>query len=77
LQEIPREYIPCAVVAKKTARAGRCEVEVQTEKSFEVLARDFNTTPAILAKVNGRRDREPVSPANMQILLVPKHEPKN
>jgi ABC-type glycerol-3-phosphate transport system substrate-binding protein len=77
LQEIPREYIPCAVVAKKTARAGRCEVEVQTEKSFEVLARDFNTTPAILAKVNGRRDREPVSPANMQILLVPKHEPRN
>jgi trehalose transport system substrate-binding protein len=77
LQEIPREYIPCAVVAKKTARAGGCEVEVQTEKSFEVLARDFKTTPAILAKVNGRRDREPVSPANMQILLVPKHEPRN
>jgi hypothetical protein len=77
LREIPREYIACAVVRKKTAREGHCEVEVQTEKSFEELAHDFNTTPAILAKVNGRDDWEPVSPKNMQILLVPKPVPRN
>jgi hypothetical protein len=77
LREIPREYIACAVVRKKTGRAGGCEVEVQTEKSFEELAHDFNTTPAILAKVNGRDDWEPVSPKNIQILLVPKPVPRD
>jgi ABC-type glycerol-3-phosphate transport system substrate-binding protein len=77
LREIPREYIPCAVVRKKTARDGRCEVEVQTEKSFEQLAYEFKTTPAILAKVNGRDNWEPVSPKNMQTLLVPKPAPRN
>jgi trehalose transport system substrate-binding protein len=77
LREIPREYIACAVVRKKTGREGGCEVEVQTEKSFEELAHDFNTTPTILAKVNGRDDWEPVSPKNIQILLVPKPVPRN
>jgi ABC-type glycerol-3-phosphate transport system substrate-binding protein len=75
LQEIPREYMACAVVPKKTARKGSCEVEVQTEKSFEELARDFQTTPTILAKINGRNDWQPVSPKNMKILLVPKPLP--
>ena len=72
LRKIPREFIPCEVVLKKTSREGRCEVEIQTEKSFEELARDFGTTPAISAKVNGRNDWKPVSPKNMKILLVPK-----
>jgi ABC-type glycerol-3-phosphate transport system substrate-binding protein len=75
LQQIPREYMPCEVVLKKTAREGPCEVEVPTEKSFEELAHDFQTTPAILAKVNGRTDWKPVSPTNMKVLLVPKPLP--
>jgi len=73
LQEIPREYIPCAVVREKTARDGRCELEVPTEKSFKDLAHDFKTTPAMLAKVNGRDELEPVSPKTMHILLMPKN----
>jgi rubredoxin len=77
LREIPREYSRCDVVFKKTAGEERCEVEVQTEKSFKDLADDLKTTPAILAKVNGRDDWEPVSPKNMQILLVPKPVPRN
>lgn len=75
LKEIPHEYIACRVVRARSAGDGGCTVEVPTEKSFEALARDFQTTPAILAKVNGRNDRKPVSPTNMQILLVPKPLP--
>jgi hypothetical protein len=52
-------------------------VEVQGKKSFKELADDFNTTPDILAKVNGRRDRDPVNPENMPYLLVPKPVPGN
>jgi trehalose transport system substrate-binding protein len=83
LEEIPREYMACAVVAEKTAGAGVCQVPVQQGKSFEdlakLLARDFgvNITPAMLAKVNGRGDWEPVSPMNMKTLLVPKPVPGN
>ena len=75
LRELAREYIPCAVVRVKTARDGHCEVEVQTTKSFTDLAHEFKTTPAILAKVNGRGERESVSPEQMHILLVPQPPP--
>jgi hypothetical protein len=71
LQAIPHEYRSCTVEAQRTAGDERCEVEVPTEKSLEELAADFKTTPAILAKVNDRPDREPVRPGNMRILLVP------
>ena len=70
LREIPREYTPCVLVAKKTAGDRSCEVE---EKSFKDLAHDFKTTPALLAIVNGRGGLDPVSPKNMQILLVPEN----
>jgi trehalose transport system substrate-binding protein len=75
LREAAREYIPCAVVRVKTAGDGQCEVEVQTKKSFTALAHEFKTTPAILAKVNGRGEREFVDPETIPILLVPKPEP--
>jgi hypothetical protein len=75
LREIPREYITCTVVRKKTLPEAGCEVEVQTVKNFRELADDFNTTPDILAKVNGRGNWDPVSPENMRILLVPKPMP--
>jgi hypothetical protein len=51
LKKIPREYIRCEE---------GCPVAVQDQdketNSFEALAHDFKTTPAILTKVNGRGD---------------------
>jgi ABC-type glycerol-3-phosphate transport system substrate-binding protein len=66
LQEIPGEYIRC--------KEG-CPVAMQNqdkESKFEDLARDFNTTPDILAKVNGRNDWKPVSRKNLEYLLIPR-----
>jgi hypothetical protein len=72
LKKIPREYIRCEE---------GCPVAVQDQdketNSFEALAHDFKTTPAILTKVNGRGDWEPESPKNMKTLLVPKPVPGN
>jgi trehalose transport system substrate-binding protein len=71
LQAIPREYQRCEVGANKTAGDEPCAVGVSTKKSLEELATAFQTTPAILAKVNGRTDWEPVEPENIPTLLVP------
>jgi hypothetical protein len=83
LKQIPREYMPCDVVLKKTAREGLCEVEGGTAKSFaelaEDLARDYGvkTDSATLAKVNGRDESESVSRQDMKILLAPEPVPVN
>jgi hypothetical protein len=71
LKAIPREYMACEVVLKETAGAEGCQVPVPKETSFKELAPvlasrfGFNIDPATLAKVNGRRELEPVSPKNM------------
>jgi hypothetical protein len=78
LRAIPREYMACEVVPVKPLGAEVCQVRVPEEISLKDLAPvlgshfGFNIDPAHLAKVNGRRELEPVSPKNMQILLVPK-----
>jgi hypothetical protein len=78
LNAIPREYLACRVVREKPPGAEGCQVPVPKEISLKDLAPvlgshfGFNIDPVHLAKVNGRRELEPVSPKNMQILLVPK-----
>jgi hypothetical protein len=76
LRKIPREFTRCEVGANKITGDEPCEgVQEQTTLAITDLAQVFKTTPAILAKVNGRGELDPVSPETMRTLLVPKPEP--
>jgi ABC-type glycerol-3-phosphate transport system substrate-binding protein len=71
LQKI-QKVARCPVVARALSPSDESCEPLTIGRSLEGLAPDFNTTPAMLAKLNGRGESALVSPENMQILLVPK-----